>query len=61
VEEFALRHRGEAYRVLYAVQIDMDVCVIHAFQKKSKRGIETPKAEIDLISELLKRLKEMPP
>jgi phage-related protein len=31
---------------------------VHAFQKKSKTGIKTPKAEIDLIEERLKRLKE---
>jgi phage-related protein len=33
--------------------------VVHAFQKKSKTGIKTPKAEIDLIRGRLKRLKEM--
>jgi phage-related protein len=31
---------------------------VHAFQKKSKSGVKTPKAEIDLIAERLKRLKE---
>jgi phage-related protein len=35
------------------------VWVVHAFQKKSKTGIKTPKAEVDLIYERLKRLKEM--
>ena len=59
VLELALRHRGEAYRVVYAVQIGADVWVVHAFQKKSKSGIKTPKAEIDLVAERLKRLKEM--
>lgn len=59
VLELALRHRGEAYRVVYAVQIGAAVWVLHAFQKKSKSGIKTPKAEIDLIHERLKRLKEM--
>lgn len=58
VLELALRHRGEAYRVVYAVQIGADIWVVHAFQKKSKSGIKTPKAEIDLIEERLKRLKE---
>jgi phage-related protein len=58
VFEIALRHRGDAFRVLYAVQIGDDVCVIHAFQKKSKSGIRTPQAEINLIRERLKRLKE---
>jgi len=32
--------------------------VIHAFQKKSKKGRETPQSEIDLIRERIKRLKE---
>lgn len=58
VLELALKHRTDAYRVVYAVQIDDDIWVIHAFQKKSKSGIKTPKAEIDLIAERLKRLKE---
>ena len=59
VLELALRHRGDAYRVVYALQIGADVWVLHAFQKKSKSGIKTPKAEVDLIHERLKRLKEM--
>jgi len=33
--------------------------VVHAFQKKSTKGIKTPKREIDLIKDRLKRLKEM--
>jgi len=56
--ELALRHRGDAFRVVYAVQLDGDIWVIHAFQKKSKSGIKTPLAEIDLVRERLKRLKE---
>jgi phage-related protein len=58
VFEIALRHRGNAFRVLYAVQIGDALWVIHAFQKKSKSGIKTPQVEIDLINERLKRLKE---
>jgi phage-related protein len=58
VFEIALKHRGEAYRVIYAVQIGDALWVIHAFQKKSKTGIKTPQAEINLIRERLKRLKE---
>ncbi len=58
VMELALKHRGDAYRVVYALQIDDDIWVVHAFQKKSKSGIKTPKHEIDLIQERLKRLKE---
>ena len=58
VVELALRHRGDAFRLVYALRIDTEIWVIHAFQKKSKSGIATPKAEIDLIRERLKRLKE---
>ena len=58
VLELALRHRGEAFRVVYAVQIGAEIWVVHAFQKKSKSGIATPKAEIELIRDRLKRLKE---
>ena len=59
VLEIVLRHRGDAFRVVYAVQIGDDVWVIHAFQKKSTQGIKTPKHEIDLVQERLKKLKEM--
>ena len=58
VFEIALKHRGDAFRTLYAIKIDTDIWVIHAFQKKSKSGIKTPQMEVDLINERLKRLKE---
>ena len=58
VFEIALRHRGDAFRAVYAVQLDPDVWVLHAFQKKSKSGIKTPRQEIDLVHERIKRLKE---
>jgi phage-related protein len=58
VFEIALPHRGEAYRVLYALKIVDAVWVIHAFQKKSKSGRKTPKIEVDLIRSRLKRLTE---
>jgi len=58
VFEIALRHRGDAFRAIYALKIGVDIWVLHAFQKKSKSGIKTPLAEIDLIRERLKRLKE---
>ena len=54
----ALRYRGDAFRVMYALQIGADIWVVHAFQKKSKSGIATPKQEIDLVTDRLKRLKE---
>jgi len=59
VYEIALPFRGDAFRVIYAVRIGADLWVIHAFQKKSKQGIKTPKHEIDLIGDRLRRLREM--
>ncbi|MBV9303202.1 MAG: type II toxin-antitoxin system RelE/ParE family toxin [Acidobacteriaceae bacterium] len=56
--EIALAFRGDAFRVVYALQIADEIWVIHAFQKKSKQGIKTPEHEIDLIKNRLKRLKE---
>lgn len=58
VFEIAFRHNTNAYRVVYAVQIGEDVWVIHAFQKKAKKGLATPKKEIDLIKDRIKWLKE---
>ncbi len=58
VMEIVLRHRGDAFRVIYAVQIGTDIWVVQAFQKKSTQGIKTPKHEIDLIHDRLKQLKE---
>ena len=59
VLELTLAFRGDAFRVVYAVQLGADVWVIHAFQKKSKTRIKTPKHEIDLIHARLRRLKEI--
>ena len=58
VFEIALKHRGDAFRVIYAVKIGTAVWVIHAFQKKSKTGIKTPQMDVAIIYERLKRLKE---
>jgi phage-related protein len=59
VFEIALPFRGDAFRVVYAVQLAEEVWVVHAFQKKSTQGIKTPHRDIDLIKDRLKRLKEM--
>jgi len=61
VFEIALSSRKEAFRAVYAIKIDEDIWVVHAFQKKSTRGIKTPKKETDLIQERIKRLKEQQP
>jgi phage-related protein len=42
-------HDGNTYRCVYTTKINDVIVVLHAFQKKSKRGIETPRHEIDLI------------
>jgi phage-related protein len=57
--EIALPYRGNAFRVVYAVQLGDDLWVMHAFQKKSTQGIKTPQREIDLIRDRIKRLKEI--
>ncbi len=57
--ELALPYRRNAFRVVYAVRLGDELRVVHAFQKKSTQGIKTPKHEIDLIKDRLKRLKEM--
>lgn len=57
--EIVLNDRSGTFRVIYAVQIGDDLWVVHAFQKKSKRGIKTPQHEINVIRERLKRLKDM--
>jgi phage-related protein len=59
VFEIALGFRGNAFRVVYTVQLGEEVWVVDAFQKKSTQGIKTPKREIDLVKERLRRLKEM--
>ena len=56
--ELALRYRGDAFRVVYALQIGADIGVVHTFQKKPKSGIATPRQDIDLVKDRLKRLKE---
>jgi phage-related protein len=47
-------HKGSTYRAVYTVRFATRIYVLHAFQKKSKRRIATPKREIELIRERLK-------
>src|SRR5579863_10036689 len=49
---------GDTYRAVYTVRFAGRLYVLHVFQKKSKTGIKTPKAEIDLIRSRLKRAEE---
>ncbi len=50
---------GETYRVVYTVRFAEVVYALHAFQKKSKRGIKTPPKEIELVRKRLKRAEEL--
>jgi phage-related protein len=49
VLEIIADHDGDTWRAVYTVRFQEAIYVLHAFQKKSKRGIATPKKEIDLI------------
>jgi len=49
IVEISSRHDGDAFRVVYTVRFKSAIYVLHAFQKKAKRGIATPKQEIDLV------------
>jgi phage-related protein len=59
VLELALKFRGDTYRVVYAVQLADELWILHAFQKKSRRGIKTPEHELGLVRDRLKKLKEI--
>ncbi|HWY21295.1 MAG TPA: type II toxin-antitoxin system RelE/ParE family toxin [Candidatus Acidoferrum sp.] len=59
VFEIALRYASEAYRVVLALQIGRRIYILHAFQKKSKRGIETPRHDVELIKQRYAEAKEL--
>ena len=54
VLEIVEEQRGDTYRAVYTVRFADVVYVLHAFQKKSKHGIATPKHDTDLIKTRLK-------
>ena len=51
-------HDGDTYRCVYTIRFPEAVYVLHAFRKKSKRGVSTPKQDIALIKARLKRAEE---
>ena len=59
VIEIAIWHDGEAYRTVVALQFGRNIYVLHAYQKKSKKGIATPKQDVDLIKQRYKEAKEL--
>jgi phage-related protein len=50
--------KGGTYRAIYVVSLGEAIYILHAFQKKSKRGIETPKADMDLVRRRLAAARE---
>lgn len=55
VVEIVAPHDGDTYRAVYTLRFADTVYVLHAFQKKSKKGVATPKKDIDVIR---RRLRE---
>ncbi len=58
VLEIVERFDGDTYRAVYTVKFAGVLYVLHAFQKKSKQGIKTPKQDINLIKKRLQQAKE---
>jgi phage-related protein len=59
VLELAVRYASDAYRVVVAVQLGRRIYVLHAFQKKSKKGIATPQRDVDLIKKRYAEAREL--
>lgn len=55
VLEVVSDHRGDTFRAVYTVRFESKIYVLHAFQKKSTRGIATPGREIELVRQRLKQ------
>ena len=59
VVEVVTEYRGDAFRAVYTVQFADGVYVLHAFQKKSKTGRATPRADVNLIKLRLREAERM--
>ena len=59
VLEVVVDHAGDTFRAVYTVLWPGSVHVLHVFQKKSKRGVATPRTDMNLIDARLRRLKQM--
>ena len=58
VLEIVEDHRGDTYRVVYTVKFDKAAYVLHAFQKKSPKGIKTSQTDVELVSRRLRAASE---
>ncbi len=59
VLEIAIRYASDAYRVVLAVQIGRRIYILHAFQKKSMKGIETSKRDVNVIKKRYAEAQEL--
>jgi phage-related protein len=59
VLEVVSDHRGDTFRAVYTVRLSGRVFVLHAFQKKSKRGIATSDRDVELIARRLRLAEEI--
>ena len=51
--------RGDTFRAVYTVRYSAAVYVLHAFQKKSRKGRQTPRREIELVQHRLREAGQM--
>jgi phage-related protein len=59
VVEVIKDHRGDTFRAVYTVKYLETVYVLHAFQKKSKSGRQTPRRDIELIQQRLREAEQI--
>jgi phage-related protein len=59
VFEIAIRYDTDAFRTVLAVQLGQKIYVLHAFQKKSKTGVKTPKQDVEVIRQRYKEAREL--
>ncbi len=58
VVEVVARHDGDTFRAVYTVRFETAVYVLHAFQKKARRGSTTPRQDLDLVRRRLRAAKQ---
>lgn len=58
VFEIVADHRSDTYRAVYTVRFEGAVYVLHAFQKKSPRGIQTARSDVELVARRLRSARE---
>ena len=58
VLEIVEDHRGDTYRAVYTVKFENAAYVLHAFQKKSPKGVKTAQTDVELVSRRLKVASE---